>query len=153
MLQLDEVELPPPGKGEITVGKPRSASNYIDTIIAPGSIPCRLPSGIGLEAAGVVEAVGEGVTGLKPGDRVAYGTGTVGAYAEKRNFRPTASCKLPDGVTDETAAAMMLKGMTVRYLLRATYKVQARRHHPVSCGCRRRRPHRLPVGEGARRQS
>jgi NADPH2:quinone reductase len=85
----------------------------------------KLPSGLGLEGAGVVEAVGEGVTVLKEGDRVAYGQGPIGAYAEARNAPANRVSKLPDAISEETAAAMMLKGMTVRYLLRETYRVKA----------------------------
>jgi NADPH:quinone reductase len=83
-----------------------------------------LPSGLGNEGAGVVEALGAGVKGFKIGDRVAYGTGPLGAYSEKRNFPANRLIKLPKAISDETAAGMMLKGMTVRYLLRATYKVK-----------------------------
>jgi NADPH2:quinone reductase len=84
----------------------------------------QLPSGLGLEAAGVAEALGEGVKGLKTGDRVAYGTGPIGAYAEARNMPSNKVSKLPKSISDEQAAAMMLKGMTARYLLRATYRVK-----------------------------
>jgi NADPH2:quinone reductase len=83
-----------------------------------------LPSGIGLEAAGIVEEVGEGVTSLRKGDRVAYGTGPIGAYSEMRNMPANRVLKIPGGIDDESAAGMMLKGMTVRYLLRATYVVK-----------------------------
>jgi NADPH:quinone reductase len=124
VLHLDEVELPPPGKGEVTIRHAAIGLNYIDTYHRSGLYPVALPSGIGLEASGTVEAVGEGVTGLKPGDRVAYGSGAVGAYSEKRNYPANRLVKIPDSIGDEAAAAMMLKGMTARYLLRATYKVQ-----------------------------
>ena len=83
-----------------------------------------LPSGLGLEAAGVIEQVGPGETGLKRGDRVAYGVGPIGAYAEMKNHPANRLSKIPGGISDEQAAAMMLKGMTARYLLRETYRVK-----------------------------
>ena len=124
VLHLAEVDLPPPGKGEVTVRHAAIGLNYIDTYHRSGLYPVSLPSGIGLEASGTVEAVGESVAGFKPGDRVAYGTGTVGAYSQMRNYPANRLVKIPDSIGDEAAAAMMLKGMTARYLLRATYKVQ-----------------------------
>jgi NADPH2:quinone reductase len=124
VLYLAEVDLPPPGKGEVTVRHAAIGLNYIDTYHRSGLYPVSLPSGIGLEASGTVEAVGESVAGFKPGDRVAYGTGTVGAYSQMRNYPANRLVKIPDSIGDEAAAAMMLKGMTARYLLRATYKVQ-----------------------------
>ncbi len=124
VLQMDDVALPPPGAGEVRIKHAAIGLNYIDTYHRSGLYPLPLPSGIGLEAAGVVEEVGQGVKGFKPGDRVAYGTGTPGAYAEARNFPANRLVKLPDSISDETAAGMMLKGMTVRYLLRATYVVK-----------------------------
>ena len=83
-----------------------------------------LPSGAGSEGAGVVEAVGPGVSNLKPGDRVAYAGGPLGAYADVRNMPADRLCLLPEGLSFEQGAAMMLKGMTVQYLLRRTYRVQ-----------------------------
>ena len=83
-----------------------------------------MPSGIGLEAAGVIEEVGEGVSDLAVGDRVAYGAGPLGAYSEACNAPANRLSKVPDSIDDETAAAMMLKGMTVRYLLKGTYEVK-----------------------------
>jgi NADPH2:quinone reductase len=84
-----------------------------------------LPSGLGSEGAGVVEEVGSGVSDLKPGDRVAYGNGPLGAYAEARLIPADRLLKLPDGIDDKTAAAMMLKGLTAQYLIRQTYRVKA----------------------------
>jgi NADPH2:quinone reductase len=98
--------------------------NYIDTYHRSGLYPLQFPSGLGLEAAGVVKEVGEGVSSLKVGDRIAYGTGPIGAYAEMRNLPANRLVKLPSSISDETAAGMMLKGMTARYLLRATYAVK-----------------------------
>jgi NADPH2:quinone reductase len=123
-MKFVDVEVPPPGKGEVRIRHTAIGLNFIDTYHRSGLYPVSLPSGIGLEAAGVVEAVGEGVTHLKAGDRVAYGTGPIGAYAEVRNAPANRVLKIPEGISDETAAGMMLKGMTVRYLLRATYVVK-----------------------------
>jgi NADPH2:quinone reductase len=124
VLQYVDVDVPPPKQGEVRLRHTAIGLNYIDTYHRTGLYPVPLPSGIGLEAAGVIEAVGPGVKGLKAGDRVAYGTGALGAYAQVRNYPANRLVKLPKSISDETAAAMMLKGMTVRYLLRATYKVK-----------------------------
>jgi NADPH2:quinone reductase len=124
VMEYVDVDVPSPAAGEITVRHTAIGLNYIDTYHRSGLYAVPLPSGIGLEAAGVVEAVGEGVTSLKVGDRVAYGTGPIGAYAERRNMPAGRALKIPDGIDDEAAAGMMLKGMTVRYLLRATYVVK-----------------------------
>jgi NADPH:quinone reductase len=121
VLKLEGVVVPPPASGEVRIRHTAIGLNYIDTYHRSGLYAVPLPSGIGLEAAGVVEDLGQGVTSFKVGDRVAYGTGTPGAYAEARNFPANRLVKLPDAISDETAAGMMLKGMTVRYLLRATY--------------------------------
>jgi NADPH2:quinone reductase len=123
VMKLEEIELGKPGPGEVRVRQTAIGLNYIDTYHRSGLYPLPLPSGIGLEAAGVVEALGSGVTSLAVGDRVAYGTGPIGAYAEERNLPAARLTKLPASISDETAAGMMLKGMTVRYLVRATYKV------------------------------
>ena len=125
VMQLADVDPAPPGPGEIRIRHTAIGLNYIDTYHRSGLYPVKLPSGLGLEAAGVVEETGEGVTHLKAGDRVAYGHGPLGAYAEARNAPANRVSRIPDGISDETAAAMMLKGMTVRYLLRETYKVAA----------------------------
>lgn len=123
-MKLVDVEVPKPGPGEIRVRHTAIGLNYIDTYHRSGLYPLAMPSGIGLEAAGVVEDLGPGVKGLKPGDRIAYGTGPVGAYAEVRNMPANRVSKIPKAISDEMAAGMMLKGMTVRYLLRATYRVK-----------------------------
>ncbi len=98
--------------------------NFIDIYHRTGLYPLPLPSGIGLEGAGVVEAVGSAVTEVKVGDRVAYAGGPIGAYAEVRNIPADRLVKLPDAIDGKTAAAMMLQGMTAQYLLRRTYRVQ-----------------------------
>jgi NADPH2:quinone reductase len=125
VMKLVDAGLGKPGRGEVRVRQTAIGLNYIDTYHRSGLYPVPLPSGIGLEAAGVVEEVGEGVTNLKAGDRIAYGSGPIGAYAQARNLAAARLTKIPGQISDETAAGMMLKGMTVRYLLRATYKVKA----------------------------
>lgn len=125
VMELVQEAVSTPAAGQVQVRHTAIGLNYIDTYHRSGLYPVALPSGLGLEAAGVVEAVGAGVEHLQIGDRVAYGTGPIGAYTTLRNMSSNRVCKLPDGISDETAAAMMLKGMTVRYLLRETYLVQA----------------------------
>ena len=126
VMELKDVNLAEPGLGEVRLRHTAIGVNYIDTYHRSGLYPVPLPSGIGLEAAGIVEAVGAGVTSLKAGDHVAYGSGPIGAYSEARNIPAAKLIKIPNSnvIPDEVAAAMMLKGMTVRYLLRATYKVK-----------------------------
>ncbi len=124
VMKYEDIDLAAPGAGEVRIRHTAVGLNYIDTYHRSGAYPLPMPSGIGLEAAGVVEEVGEGVTSLKTGDRVAYGAGPIGAYSQARNMPANQLSKLPDTIDDKTAAAMMLKGMTVRYLLRETFKVE-----------------------------
>jgi NADPH2:quinone reductase len=124
VMKVIDVDIPEPGKGELKIRHTAIGVNYIDVYHRSGLYTVPLPGTLGLEAAGVVEAVGEGVKGFKPGDRVAYGTGPRGAYAEVRNVPANRVLKLVKGVSDEAAAGMMLKGMTVRFLLRQTHKVK-----------------------------
>ena len=124
VMHLEEVDLASPGPGQARVAHTAIGVNFIDTYHRSGLYPLPLPSGIGLEAAGRVEAVGDGVTNVKPGDRVAYGAGPLGAYAQAQNCPSANLIKLPDGVKDEDAAALMMKGLTVRYLFKETYKVK-----------------------------
>lgn len=124
VMRWEEVELPPPGPGQVLVRHSAVGLNYIDTYHRSGLYPLELPSGIGMEGAGRVEAVGPEVTSLAVGDRVAYASPPVGAYAEARLMPADRLVKIPDGIDDRTAAAMMLKGMTAEYLLRRTFKVQ-----------------------------
>lgn len=124
VMQFSDGKLAAPAEGEVQLKHSAIGLNFIDTYHRSGLYPVPLPSGLGLEAAGVITAVGGGVKGLKAGDRVAYGTGPLGAYATARNIPARFVVKLPATIADETAAAMMLKGMTVRYLLQETYKVQ-----------------------------
>lgn len=123
VLQWEEVEVGPPGPGQVRVRHTAVGLNFIDTYHRTGLYSATLPSGIGLEAAGVVEETGPGVTEFRPGDRVAYGTGPIGAYAESRVMPAEKLLKLPDSIDDRTAAAMMLQGMTAQYLLRRTHRV------------------------------
>jgi NADPH:quinone reductase len=124
VLEFRDVSIEAPAAGEVRLRHTAIGLNFIDTYHRSGLYPVPLPSGLGLEAAGVVEALGPGVKVLKVGDRVAYGTGTVGAYAQYRNYPASRLIKIPKGVSDDAAAGMMLKGMTARYLLRETYKVK-----------------------------
>lgn len=124
VLRVESVEVPDPGTGQALIRQSAAGVNYMDIYQRSGSYPLQLPSGIGLEAAGVVEAVGPDVTGLAPGDRVAYGGGPIGAYAERRLMPAARLVKVPDGVSDEQAAAVLMKGMTVEYLLNRTYPVR-----------------------------
>tara|TARA_R110002072_G_scaffold25759_1_gene86167 strand:+ start:303 stop:824 length:522 start_codon:yes stop_codon:yes gene_type:complete len=135
VMHYEDITLDAPGPGEVRLRHTAIGVNYLDTYYRSGAYPLPLPSGLGSEAAGVVEAVGEGVTTLKVGDRVAYGAGPIGSYSQARNMPANRLSKLPDTISDETAAAMMLKGMTVRYLLRETYKVKAGETIFVARGC------------------
>ena len=125
VLRWEEVTLPDLQPNEARVRHEAVGVNFIDIYHRSGLYPLPLPSGIGMEGAGVVEAVGSAVTELKPGDRVAYAGGPAGAYAEVRNMPVAPLVKLPDAIDFKTGAAMMLQGMTAQYLLRRTYKVQA----------------------------
>jgi NADPH2:quinone reductase len=125
VLQWEDIEVGAPGAGEVHIRNTAVGLNFIDIYHRSGLYPLPMPSGIGLEGAGVVEAVGSGVTDLKTGDRVAYASAPLGAYAEQRLMPADRLVKLPDGIDERTAAAMMLQGMTVQYLIRRTYKVKA----------------------------
>lgn len=124
VLRWEAVDVPAPGPGEALVRHTAVGVNFIDTYHRTGLYPLALPSGLGMEAAGVVEAVGEGVSDLRVGQRVAYACQPVGAYAEARTIRADRLVPLPAGVDDRTAAAAMLKGMTAQYLLRSTFRVE-----------------------------
>ena len=125
---LDVVELPTPspGPGQVLIRNQAIGLNFVDTYMRSGLYPVSLPTVLGSEGAGVVEAVGSGVGALKPGDRVGYGVGGVGAYAEFHVIPADRAAKLPDGISTRTAAAAMLKGMTAEFLLR--------RCHPLTSG-------------------
>ena len=125
VLSWDDVEVSDPGDGEVRLRQTAVGLNYIDTYHRSGAYPVGdLPAVIGLEGAGVVEAVGPGVSDLREGDRVAYATVPLGAYAEARVISAGRVVKLPGDIDDKTGAAMMLQGMTVEYLIRRTYPVQ-----------------------------
>ena len=123
VLQWEEIEIGEPGPGQVRIQQQAIGLNYIDVYHRTGLYPQPLPFTPGVEGAGVVEAVGEGVQGLKNGDRVAYG-GPIGGYAEERLIEGDRLVKLPDTIDYDTAAAMMLQGMTARMLLRAVYDVK-----------------------------
>ncbi|MBN9459875.1 MAG: quinone oxidoreductase [Burkholderiales bacterium] len=124
VMQYVDVEVGAPGPGEAQVRHHAIGVNFIDVYFRTGLYPQPLPAGIGLEGAGVVTAVGSGVAHLKVGDRVAYCDRPPGSYAEVRNLPARPLVKLPRGIDFETAAAMMLKGLTVQYLFRRTYRLQ-----------------------------
>jgi NADPH2:quinone reductase len=125
VLVYEDVSVGDPGPDEARVKNTAIGLNFIDTYHRSGLYPLPLPSGVGSEAAGVVEAVGKNVTWVKPGDRVAYAGGPPGAYAEVRLVPAGRLVKIPEGISERTAAAAMLKGLTTQYLVRQTYKVQA----------------------------
>lgn len=123
VLRWEEIATPAPGPGQVLVRNEAVGLNFIDTYFRSGLYKTQLPFTPGNEGAGVIEALGDGVEGFKVGDRVAY-VDPIGSYAE-RVIRPAARLvKLPDGISSETAAAMMLKGLTAEYLLRHTYEVK-----------------------------
>ncbi|MGD0142013.1 MAG: quinone oxidoreductase [Rhizomicrobium sp.] len=124
VLALEDIELAPPGPGQVRVHHTVIGVNFIDTYQRSGLYPVALPSGLGLEAAGMVEALGSDVRTLKIGDRVAYCSGPLGAYAEANNVAADRVVKLPSSITDEAAAASLLKGMTAQYLLKRTHPLQ-----------------------------
>ena len=125
VLRFEDVEVGEPGPGQVRLRQTAIGLNFIDVYQRTGLYPIAdLPAAIGLEAAGVVEKIGPGVEGLKIADRVAYGTGPLGSYAEARLIDAAKVVKLPSAIDDRTAAAIMLKGMTAHYLLRRTYEVK-----------------------------
>ena len=126
-LGWEEVEIGDPGEGEVLLRQTAVGLNYIDTYHRSGLYAVPLPSGLGLEAAGVVERVGPGVSGVSAGDRVAYASAPIGAYAEYRVYPASRLVAVPAGITDEQAAGMMLRGMTAEYLIRRAFPV-ARGH-------------------------
>jgi NADPH2:quinone reductase len=121
VMQYVDVELAPPGPGEVLVRHAACGLNFIDVYFRTGLYPQALPGGLGQEGAGAIEAVGSGVTQFKVGDRVAYAGGPNGAYAEARVMPAAVLVKLPDAIGFDTAAAMMLQGLTVQYLLRQVF--------------------------------
>ncbi|MCU1681837.1 MAG: quinone oxidoreductase [Amycolatopsis sp.] len=124
VLELADVQIGEPGQGQLLVDVAAAGVNYIDTYQRQGIYPIDLPFTLGLEGAGTVAAVGEGVTGFAPGDRVAW-TGSLGSYAQRTLVPADIAVHVPEGVSDETAAALMLQGITAHYLVRSTYEVKA----------------------------
>jgi NADPH:quinone reductase len=125
VLKWEDVEVGDPGPGEARVRHKACGLNFLDVYQRSGLYKLPMPAGMGNEGAGLVEAVGAGVTQVKAGDRVAYAGGTPGAYSEVRNMAADRLVVLPEGISFETGAAMMLKGMTAQYLVRRTYQVKA----------------------------
>ncbi len=125
VIQLIDKELPPPAKGEVQIRQTAIGFNFIDVYQRSGVYPLELPTGLGHEAAGVVEVVGEGVTDFKIGDRVVYMNAGIGAYASARNVAADKLVHLPSNISDEVAAAVFFKAMTAQYLVQKTYKVKA----------------------------
>ena len=125
VLELVDRPVGEPGPGELRIRHKACGLNFIDVYQRSGLYPMTMPAALGMEAAGVVEAVGAGVTHVKPGDRVAYAAQPPGAYSEARVMPAAQVCPLPDGISFEEGAAMMLKGMTVHYLFRRTTPLKA----------------------------
>ena len=123
VMQIEEIELPPPGEGEVQIRQTAIGLNYMDVYQRSGYYPMEVPSPLGLEAAGEVTAIGPDVDGFSVGEHVVYG-GVLGAYASARNAPAARVIKIPEGISDEIAAAALMKGMTAEYLLERTYKVQ-----------------------------
>ncbi|MDP2696837.1 quinone oxidoreductase [Thalassospira sp.] len=124
VMHLETVDLPAPAADEVRLRHTAIGFNFIDTYQRSGFYPLPLPSPLGHEAAGIVEAVGADVADIRVGDRVAYMNGGLGAYADRRNVVANRLVKLPDTVSDEDAAALIFKGMTAQYLIKRTYAVQ-----------------------------
>lgn len=123
VMRLEEIDPGKPGPGEVQIRHTAIGVNYIDIYDRTGLYPVSLPSGLGREAAGVVIALGRGIRGLRVGERVAYVWPSSGAYAEVRNVPAERVVRVPRGISDEQAAALMLKGLTAQFLIRRTYRV------------------------------
>ncbi|RYF10270.1 MAG: quinone oxidoreductase, partial [Deltaproteobacteria bacterium] len=124
VMRLETIELQAPAAGEVQLRQTAIGFNYIDVYQRSGKYPLPAPTGLGHEAAGVVERLGDGVTDLQIGDRVVYMNAGVGAYAAHRNVPAARLVRLPDAVTDEDAAAVFFKAMTAQYLVKKTHAVQ-----------------------------
>jgi len=124
VMTLKSMDVAEPGAGEVLVRHTVIGLNFMDVYLRGGQYPLAVPSGIGCEGAGVVEAMGAGVTGLAKGDRVAYGGSAPGSYADLRLMPADRLVKLPDDITEEQAAAILMKGMTVEYMLQRCYPVK-----------------------------
>ena len=124
VLQLETVDVGAPGPGQARVRHTFIAVNFIDIYFRTGRYPTALPSGLGSDAVGVVEAIGPNVTDVAVGDRVGYLIGPQGAYSDVRVMPTAVLIKLPDGVSDSTAATLMMKGMTAQYLFRQVFPLK-----------------------------
>jgi NADPH2:quinone reductase len=124
VLRFEDLDVGPPGPEELQIRHTAIGLNFLDVYNRTGTYPGKLPSGLGNEAAGLVTAVGKKARGFRVGDRVAYVSNTLGAYSDVRNLPAVRVVKVPKGVSDEEAAAMMLKGLTAHYLIRRTYRVK-----------------------------
>ncbi len=124
VMKWEEVQVGDPGPGEIRVKQTAAGLNFIDIYLRSGARPVPMPNGLGLEGAGEIVAVGEGVTDLAVGDRIGYADMPMGAYAEERVMPAKIAVKLPDGISDEQAAGMMLKGMTTQFLIKTCFPVE-----------------------------
>lgn len=125
VIKVIDKELPPPAKGEVQIRQTAIGFNFIDVYQRSGVYPLELPTGLGHEAAGIVEALGDGVTDFKVGDHVVYMNAGIGAYASVRNVAADKLVSIPNGISDEVAAAVFFKAMTAQYLVQKTYKVKA----------------------------
>lgn len=124
VLKIEHVNVNAPGEGEVLVAQTAIGINFIDTYHRKGLYPLPLPATLGIEACGYVEAIGAGVSGLNVGDRVAYATGTVGAYTTERVIEQRYLVHVPDGISDEEAAAGLAKGLTAHYLLHRAFVIR-----------------------------
>ena len=124
VIKVIDKELPPPSKGEVQIRQTAIGFNFIDVYQRSGVYPLELPTGLGHEAVGVIESLGEGVTGLSVGDRVMYMNAGIGAYASARNVAADKLVPVPSNISDEVAAAVFFKAMTAQYLVQKTYKVK-----------------------------
>lgn len=125
VLRVEDIDIGRPGPGQVRLRHTACGVNYIDTYHRTGLYPLpQMPSGIGLAGCGVIEEVGPDVEGFAAGDRVAYGTGPIGSYSSERIMGTETLLKVPDGIADDVAAGMMLRGMTVEYLIRRLFKVE-----------------------------
>ena len=125
VMRLANLDLPSPGPGEVQLRQTAMGFNYIDIYQRSGKYPLPTPTGLGHEAAGVVESLGQGVTDLRVGDHVVYMNAGLGAYADRRNVPAAKLVKIPAGISDEDAAAVFFKAMTAQYLVKKTYAIQA----------------------------
>ena len=146
VLELQDVNVGAPGPDEIKVTNHAIGLNYIDTYHRSGLYPVKLPSGIGLEAAGKIDEVGSNISEFNKGDNIAYASVPLGAYAQQRIIPAKIAVKIPDGISHELAATLMTKGLTTNYLLTKTYKLKAGETVLFSCSSWRSRSNFCSVG-------